>query len=257
MYVFCRTTLLILGVALLPQPLLALDWGLTDPAIKIRSGLTTGSIQNDQHDNRVIGLAASASLPIRGGSALAFELGYDLFPGQNWDATRFDQPVYYNLNGQVISSYQGSPLFLTPNLSGDARAIKMEGFSLRTTWIATAAARFSWQVGLSLDFIRSSSQFTGTLRPVYRTSQGGTTTLPPSNQYEGWAMSVPRTAVTLGAHMGAGYRLSPEHRLEFNIRNIGYGIKDYTPLAYSGQRATLRDKNGRGFVFEVGLSMSM
>ncbi|HJV48048.1 MAG TPA: hypothetical protein VJ549_02115 [Geothrix sp.] len=264
--------LLLASAAILALPLAAQDGSQLNPEFKIRSGLTTGTLAKDLRDNKSFGFALANTFSLGSGKGLSVELGYDVFTGNNRDSMRTTGPVYYNLPGYgVISadSTSGAPLYLLSSSSTDSRSRKMEGFGLRASYVSRIAGieGLSWQVGLSLDHYKSSSEFLIDLRPVYNDASGRPHTLtsyepqdPGGNQiyaHEGYAYQAARTTFTFGAHAGLVYQFTKDFKVEGNLRNIGYGVKDYAPLAYTGQPATLSDKNGRGFVFEIGLSMNL
>lgn len=226
--------------------------------IKIRGGLTT--MQKDIHDNKAFGVAFGAVFPLWKGAGIAVDLGYDYLPSRGWDGLpAANAPIYYNQSGTVISAGpNGNPLFVQAartNGSADSRKTGLEGFSIRGGYIAEIPALpgLSWQAGLSLDRYKSSNQFVGNAVPVYM--NGTTVTNLGGNAYEGWAISHQRSALNLGVYGGLVYQVHENHKLEFNVRNIGFGTQEYHPLAYTGKAAELADKNGRGFVFEVGLTV--
>lgn len=263
--------LLFACAAILAQPLAAQGWLQVNPEFKIRSGLTAGTVAQDLQDNKTFGFAIANTFQLSEGKGISVELGYDTFTGNHRDSMRSGGPVYYNLNGTVISAdpASGAPLYLRPNESTDSRSRRMEGFGLRVSYVnrIPGLPGLSWQAGLSLDRYKSSSEFLIDLRPFYSDANGGVHSLTGYEgvdsagnritSHEGYANQAARTVFTFGAHAGLVYQLSPEFKLEGNLRNIGYGVKDYAPLAYTGKPASLSDKNGRGFVFEIGLSMNL
>jgi hypothetical protein len=264
--------LLFASAAILAQPLAAQGWLQVNPEFKVRAGLTAGNLAKDMRDNKTFGFALANTFPLGEGKGINVELTYDIFPGSTRDVTQYPKTVYANIPGHGIVSSDpntGLPLTLTPALSVDSRANKMEGFGLRGSYVSPipGITGLSWQAGLSLNRYKSSNEFLIDLRAVYIDANGGSHTLTSYNPkdpngtqitaHEGYAGQSNRTVLSVGAHAGLIYQFSKEFKLEGNIRNIGYGVKDYTPLAYSGQPGTLSDKNGRGFVFEIGLSMNL
>lgn len=228
--------------------------------LKLRTGLTT--MQKDMHDNKAFGVAVGATFPLWQSGALVVDFGYDYIPGRGWDALPDKTAkIWYSQNGTVISSGpNGSPLFVQvaqTNGSADSHKTGYEGFSARFAYLAPVAALkgLSWQAGLSLDRYKSSNQFVGNAVPVYM--DGTTVKNLGSNAYEGWAISTNRSTLNAGVFAGLVYQVHENHKLELNIRNIGYGIQDFQPLAYTGRAAQLSDKNGRGFVFEFGLTVKL
>jgi len=254
-----RTPLLFTLVLAGVLPLAAQDLDL-----KVRAGLTAGSITDRLNDNKTMGFAVSHSYPLGRGASLVAELGYDYTPGRGTDALpNSGTPVYFRqADGTVVSNGPGgAPLFLQVGQSNGSlhqTLRKMEGFSLRGSYRAELPwiEKCTWQVGLSLDRIKSRNQSMGNIVPVYKDAGGAVKNLG-ATAYEGWALLEERTAVNLGVHAGLSYQLHENHRLEVNVRNIGYGLRDYTPLAYSGKKAESRDLNGRGFVLEVGLTVKL
>lgn len=252
------TRLALLGAMALAGARLSADG--PDLDLKVRAGLNT--MQKDLHDNKAFGLAVSATFPLWKDAGLMVDFGYDYLPGRAWDALPDPKaPIWYNQGGTILTTGpNGSPLFLQAaqsNGSADSRKTGFEGFSVRGSYLAPipAVSGLSWHAGLSLDRYKSSNQFVGNAVPVYK--DGSSVKNLGSNAYEGWALSRKRAALQLGLHAGVVYQVQENHKLEFNIRNIGYGLQDFQPLAYTGRAAQLSDKNGRGFVFEVGLTVKL
>ena len=262
--------LLLASAAILAQPLAAQDGSSLNPEFKIREGLTAGTLAKDLMNNETFGFALANVFPLKDGRSLSVELGYDVFAGANRETLHTQGPVYFDLNGTVVSADPTShtPLYLSQARSTDTRSFKMEGFSVRVNYQAPVPGveGLSWQAGLSLDRYKSSSEFMIDLIPVYDLNGGAhslTSYLPSDGSgtritaNEGYANQVPRAVFTVGAQAGLVYQISKELKVEANVRNLGYGLKNYTPLAYSGTTATLSDKNGRGNVFEIGFSMTL
>lgn len=264
--------LLLASAAILALPLAAQDGSLLNPQFKIRSGLTAGTLSKDMRDNKTFGFALANTFSLGDGKGITVELGYDIFPGNTKDCLRTPGTVYADVPGYGIVSKDpatGNPLILRPSESTDSRANKMEGFGVRASYQSPipGISGLSWQAGLSLDRYRSSSEFLIDLRAIWVDAAGNWHSMTRYNPrdpngntiaaHEGYAAQSNRTVISVGAHAGLAYQFSKEFKLEGNIRNIGYGVRDYTPLAYSGQPGTLSDKNGRGFVFEIGLSMKL
>ncbi|GLH71707.1 hypothetical protein GETHLI_02090 [Geothrix limicola] len=264
--------LLLASAAILALPLAAKDGSLLNPEFKIRSGLTAGTLAKDTQNNQAFGFALANTFPLGGGRGISVELCYDFFPGNTRDRMQSPSTVYADVPGYGIVTKDPStqnPLVISPINSTDSRAHKMEGFGVRTSYLSPIPGieGLSWQAGLSLDAYKSSNEFLIDLRAVWFDANGNWHSMSryfPRDAngnfvtaHEGYAGQSNRTVVGIGAHVGLAYQFSKEFKLEGNLRNIGYGIKDYTPLAYSGQPGTLSNKNGRGFVFEIGLSMKL
>jgi hypothetical protein len=263
--------LLLAGAAFLAQPLSAQSWLQFAPEFKIQSGLSTGALTKDRDDNQVFGFAVANAFKLDNGSSFSVELGYSVLPGATPERLRTSGTVYYNANGTVYSAdpKTKAPLFLRVNDSTDTRSHKMDGFSLRGAYISPIASvkGLSWQAGLSLDRFKTINEFIIDLRPMYLDANGGAHSMTSYDGFdatgtqitahEGYANSVTSTQLTVGVQAGLIYQLNKDFKVEGTLRNVGYGAKDYTPLAYSGKPGTLSDKNGRGFIFEVGLSLTL
>lgn len=253
-----RTMLgLVLAGALLPLAAQEYD-------LKVRTGLTAGTLAERLHDNKMLGLALSGTYPLGNGAALVAELGYDYLPGRGKDALPASGSAVYfrQADGTVVSTAPGGqPLFLQigkTNGSLQQTLRKMEGFSLRASYQARLPwmEKMTWHAGLSLDRMKSRNQSMGNIVPVYKDASGAVKNLGV-NAYEGWALLEERSTVQIGVHAGLGYQLHENHRLEVVVRNVGQGLREYTPLATTGKKAESRDLNGRGFVFEVGLTVKL
>lgn len=227
------------------------------PAIdfKLRSGTTAGALREDLHGTVMLGLGVGLSFPLAGASGvLTVDAGYEYFPGRAKDCLPGrDRAIWYNYNGTLVTGYNGNPFFVAPSQSygsQDTRNIGFDGFSLRTGYRSQLQGwdGWSWQAGLSLDRMKSKSQLTGFLYPHYM--NGTKDTVLGSNEYEGWAFSRERTKLNLGFYAGLTCEIDATYRCEFNVRSVGYGVKSYTPTAYSGKPAVLEDRNGRGLVGE-------
>lgn len=250
-----RTMLgLVLASALLPLAAQEYD-------LKVRVGLNAGSIVQDLRDNKALGLAAQATFPLGASSALTAELGYDYMPGRGKDRIpeRAGQTLYAQTPGGVVTTGpNGKPLqvLIDRNLgSRDIARRSFEGFSLRGAYRAALPVfeGLAWQAGLSLDAYRSDNEFGGATRPVYVGNDGKLATIGG----ESWVENHERKAFTVGAFAGLVYQLHPNHKLEFNVRNIGYGLKDFKPFTYTGRKGEVVDANGRGWVFECALSVKL
>lgn len=248
---------LVLASALGLLPLAAQDYD-----FKVRVGLNAGSIVQDLRDNKAIGLGAQASFPLSASSALTAEIGYDYLPGRGRDLVpgMLGQNVFAkDAAGNIVTAGpNGAPLQIVidgSNGSKDVRKRGLEGFSLRGGYRAALPLMegLAWQAGLSLDAYRSDNEFSGVLRPVYKAADGKLVRVGG----ESWVENRERKAFNVGLFAGVAYQLHPNHKLEFNVRNIGYGLKDYRPFTTTGKPAEIVDARGRGWVFECALTVKL
>jgi len=256
-----------LGVALtaFSLSLTAMDLN-PDLDLKIRTGLTAGTITKDLQDNKALGLAVGATFKITETGSITVDLGYDYLPGRETDGLPSSAaPIWYNFGTaaapNIQNNFNGHPLFVAPgngNGSADSHKCGFEGFSLRVGYLAPLPwlQQLSWRAGLSLDRYKSTNQFVGNLVPLYTDAEGTVQNLG-ADAYEGWAYSRQRNAFNVGCFAGLTYQVHENHKVEFTVRNVGYGVMSYQPLAYTGKAAQLSDKNGRGWVFELGLTVKL
>lgn len=227
---------------------------------KFRAGLTAGDLKKDFQDNKLMGLAVSGSFPgVLGGSLLA-EVGFDYAPGRGRDNLRQGGPVYYN-PAAPTTTYNGQTLRLDMNTSGDIRKEGMQGFSFRAAYSQPWGVMegLTWHAGATLDAYKVYSEVTLTLIPVYGTGTGTKVPAADGNReyYEGAAVQWKGTKLNLGAYAGATLVLTPNHKLELNLRNIGYTHREYTPFTYSGKAAGMSESTHRGWALEIGLAMKI
>lgn len=249
-----------LGLVLtaLATPLAAKDWS-ENLELKLRMGMNAGSLVTDLSDNKTFGMAIGTAFDLSDTQAITVELGFDYLPGRGKDILPASgTPVFYNQNGTVISSYNGNPLFLQvsdSNGSADSRRRSAQGISLRGGYrqAIPSVPGLSWQAGLSLDRYKSTNEFVGNIVPVYK--DGDEVSNISDNSYEGWAYSRQRAVLSPGAYAGVAYQFQDEYKVEFNVRNVGVGIMNHTPLAYTGRTASFDTSTSRGFLFELSMAV--
>ena len=137
--------------------------------LKLHAGLKSGELQKDHLDNKAMGFAIGARHPW-GKGQLTAELSFDILPGQATDTMPTSGAVY-GPGGAVADPVSHNAYFLRPNESIDWRKESSQGFSLKGGYAAAVAGwqGLSWQAGLSIDAYKTSSEFTGTLRPMVYT----------------------------------------------------------------------------------------
>lgn len=235
----------------------------TGPAFefKLRAGLTAGALRTAHGDNKAMAFGVGVRSPFRGGFLTA-EVSFDLLPGQALDQTPLDGPVYAPAGTSLGTAdpVTHKPYFLRVNESLDLRKESSQGFSLKGGYAAPTgwAEGLSWQAGISLDFAKVSSEFTGTLRPMVLS---GTSPLQVKdaagrNYYEGFAIVQKEAALTPGFYLGLRQELSPDFAVEAHVRNLGARHFDYHPTTYTGATAVMESSTKRGFVFDVGLALT-
>lgn len=227
---------------------------------KLRAGLTAGDLRKDHQDNKLMGVGAMATFPGFAGGALTAEVAFEYVPGRGYDAMRTTGPIYYNPASPATAT-NGQPLRLSLETSGDVRKEGMQGFSTRVGYSQpwSLMEGLSWHAGLTLDAYKVASEYTQTLIPVYGAGNG--TKVPPvdgnKEYYEGAAFQVKGSKITPGLYVGAALKVSANHRVEVNLRNLGYLHREYTPFTYSGKAASLEEKMRRGWALELGLAMKI
>jgi hypothetical protein len=75
--------------------------------------------------------------------------------------------------------------------------------------------------------------------------------------YEGWAFTQEKSKLGLGVLAGVGVPLKDYCTLEFRIRNLSFTHFDYRPFTYTGSPAAVVEATHRGFVFELGFSLTI
>jgi len=252
-------TLLLAAIA--SPSLLAGDQGMTYD-LKVRVGLKGGDLQNKHFDNKAFGFALGIRRPF-GSGHLTGELSFDVFPGQNRDVLPLSGNVYAPAGSGLGTSdpITHNPYFLRTNESLDLRKESSQGFSLKGGYSAPLswADGLSWQAGLSLDAYKTSSEFTGTLRPMVLVGTIPTQVLDTANQnyYEGFAHVAKGTALSPGVFVGLRQQLSEEFALEVNLRNVGLKHYDHRATTYTGSPATTEGSTVRGFVVDFSLSLKL
>jgi len=254
-----RTLLLLAAMA---GPMLdAADEGQTFE-LKLRAGIKAGDLQKKHVDNKAIGFAVGARRPL-GKGFLTGELSFDILPGQAHDATPFGGAVYAPAGTGLGTAdpTTRNPYFLRPNESLDLRKESSQGFSIKGGYAAPLAwnAGLSWQAGLSLDAYKTSSEFTGTLRPMVLVGTTPTQVVDNLNRkyYEGFATVEKGTALAPGFYVGLRQQLSDEFALELNLRNVGVKHFDYRAITYTGRPAATESSTIRGFIVDFSLSLKL
>lgn len=228
---------------------------------KLRAGLTAGTLRQDQGDNKAFGFGLAVREPF-GKGFLTGELSYDILPGRARDTMPTTGPVYAPSGAALgVAGPSGSPYFLRANESLDLRKESASGFSLKGGYSAPLGLfqGLSWQAGLSLDFYRTSSEFTGTLRPYVTTGGVPAQVLDAKGQkyYEGFAIVQHGSVLSPGIYLGLRQSLGEDFSLELNMRNFGARHYDYRATTYTGRPAYMDASTHRGFIFEVCLAMSL
>lgn len=230
-------------------------------ALRMRTGATAGSPSKDLSSHSLVGLGIQGSLPVGPGKVTA-ELGFDYFPGRGRDATQAG-PVYIN-PGAPTTTYLGQPLFLRPQESADQRKESLQGFGLRVGYEAAfpLLEGWDWHAGVSLDRLKTTSEFSGYAVPMYVSNPGTgavSQALDASGRraYEGWAISRQTTKFHPGAFAGVGTAINPNVRLDFTLRSFGYQHQDYAPFTYTGRPAELSERSRRGLALEIGLALKI
>ena len=257
---FLKRSILAAALLCAALPALAGDEG-TTVEYKVGFGLTSGQLRQDQGANQAYGFGVGLRHPYRQGT-VTLDLSYDILAGQALDRTPFNQPVW-GPSGSGLATTDpgtGNPYFLRPNESLDFRKESASGFSLRGGYSAPLGAGLNWQAGLSLDFYRTSSEFTGTLRPMHLNAAG--TPVQAVNgaglpYYEGFATVKAGTALVPGVYLGLRQQLGQDFALELNARNTGARHYDYRATTYTGQPADMASSTHRGFLFQICLAMTL
>lgn len=230
--------------------------------LKLRVGTKSGDLQQDHGDNKVIGFAIGTRRPL-GQGFLTGELSFDVLPGQARDTMPTGQAVYAPAGtGLGISDpVSNNTYFLRPNESIDFRKEASQGFSLKGGYAAPLSWNegLTWQAGLSLDAYKTTSEFTGTLRPMVMVGASPTQVLDSQGRkyYEGFATVSQGTALTPGFYAGLRQQLSDDFALELNVRNVGMKHFDYRATTYTGRPATTESSTIRGFIVDFSLSLKL
>lgn len=230
--------------------------------LKLRAGIKAGDLQKEHADNKAIGFAVGARRPL-GKGFLTGEVSFDILPGQAHDATPFGGAVYAPAGAALgtASPTTQNPYFLRANESLDLRKESSQGFSLKGGYAAplTWNEGLTWQAGLSLDAYKTSSEFTGTLRPMVMVGATPTQVVDSLNRkyYEGFATVAKGTAISPGFYVGLRQQLSEDFALELNLRNVGLKHFDYRATTYTGRPAATESSTIRGFILDFSLSLKL
>ncbi|HLO67929.1 MAG TPA: hypothetical protein VK188_12975 [Holophaga sp.] len=242
-------------------PLLAADTG-SGLDLKLKTGLKAGDVRTALKDNKLFGFAIGGSRAW-GAGRLTFEAGFDLLPGQNYDATRTSGAIWAPAGTGLGTSdpTTGNAYFLRPNESLDLRKESAQGFTIKVGYGAPLAWNpgLSWHAGISLDAYKVSSEFTGTLRPMYLNASGTPTqvTTTQGKYYEGYAFVSTTTGFAPGVFAGLRQEIGEDFAIEVNLRNFGLKHQDYLPTTYTGKPAALETSTKRGFSFDVALCLKL
>jgi hypothetical protein len=230
--------------------------------LKLRAGLKTGTIQTDHADNKAMGFAVGTRRPM-GAGFLTGEVSFDILPGQARDAMPIGKSVYAPAGTGLgtASPTTSNPYFLRPNESIDLRKESSQGFSVKGGYAAplTWNEGLTWQAGLSLDAYKTSSEFTGTLRPMVLVGASPTQVLDAQGRkyYEGFATVAQGKVLAPGFYVGLRQQLAEDFALEVNLRNVGMKHFDYRATTYTGQPATTESSTIRGFILDFSLSLKL
>lgn len=217
--------------------------GKTEPLfeVKVRQGLTTGSLKSDLHDQKLLGLGVEGSFPIAGRGSLVFQLDYSYLPGGDYDNMR-------------ATTFDGRTLAVTN--SADRRKLHLEGFGARAAYRAPFFSGFEWQAGIALNRFRASEEVSGTLRP------SGTT----SAQYESLAYTPEKAKISPAVFAGIKYRVNDVFSLEGNLMGLGFDTVKWQPYWYTGQNTALagqppvgaaKTESRTGFVVEFAIGLRL
>ncbi|BDU76531.1 hypothetical protein [Mesoterricola sediminis] len=230
--------------------------------LKLKTGLKGGSARQELKDNKIFGFALGASRAY-GSGRLTAELGFDILPGQNYDATPFSGAIHAPAGTGlgIADPATGHPYFLRPNESLDLRKESAQGFSLKLGYAAPLSWNqgLSWHAGISLEAYKVSSEFTGTLRPMYVNASGTPTQVATSlgKYYEGFAFVSSGTSFAPGAFAGLRQEIGEDFAVELNLRSFGLKHQDYRPTTYTGAAPVLETSTKRGFSFDVALCLKL
>lgn len=230
--------------------------------LKLRAGVKAGDLQKDHADNKALGFALGARRPL-GKGFLTGEVSFDILPGQARDAMPVGQAVYAPAGAGLgtASPTTGNPYFLRPNESIDLRKESSQGFSLKGGYAAplTWNDGLTWQAGLSLDAYKTSSEFTGTLRPMVLVGSSPTQVLDAQGRkyYEGFATVAQGKVISPGFYVGLRQEIGNDFAVEVNLRNVGMKHFDYRATTYTGQPATTESSTIRGFILDFSLSLKL
>lgn len=258
------TRSLMLLAALAGSSLIAAEEGSTYE-LKLRAGLKGGDLKADHGDNKVIGFAVGARRPM-GHGYLTAELSFDLLPGQARDTMPVGQAVYAPAGTGLGTAdpVTHNPYFLRANESIDLRKESSQGFSLKGGYAAPLSWNegLTWQAGLSLDAYKTTSEFTGTLRPQYLDASGKTVPVmgPLSTKvgyYEGFAIVSQGTTLAPGFYAGLRQQINDDFAVELNLRNVGMKHFDHRATTYTGHPATTESSTIRGFIVDISFSLKL
>lgn len=230
---------------------------------KLGGGLMAGTLRNDQGANQFYGFGAAYRRPWASGT-LVVELSYDILAGQASDKMPLNARVYAPAGPSLGSSdpVTGNAYYLAVGNSIDFRKESAAGFSARVGYAAPLGFwnGLLWQGGLSLDAYKTSSEFTGTLRPMVNDAGGKPGQVLDGNgnkYYEGFAMVREGTGVVPGLYLGLRQQLGEDFAVEFNVRNFGAKHYDWRPTTYTGRPAAMDSSTHRGYVVELCLAMTL
>ncbi len=230
--------------------------------LKLRAGVKAGDIQTVHADNKAVGFAVGTRRPM-GSGFLTGEISFDLLPGQARDAMPVGRAVYAPAGAGLgtASPATGNPYFLRPNESIDLRKESSQGFSIKGGYAAALSWNegLTWQAGLSLDAYKTSSEFTGTLRPMVLVGTSPTQVLDAQGRkyYEGFATVAQGKVLAPGFYVGLRQELGNDFAVEVNLRNVGTKHFDYRATTYTGQPATTESSTIRGFILDFSLSLKL
>lgn len=258
-FIACLFLLPVLGSS---ASLAAQESALSNFEIKLRGGLTQGNLYTDLGSQSMMGVAIGTSVPLAKGRLL-LDLGFEYFPGKDFDNMPTSGTFYYN-PASPSSTYNGQPVRIAINSgsygSADLRKNRFQGFNLRAGYGDKLSASWEWQAGLALDNYTATEEVSGTLYPITTaTALTGISNTAAGGKpyYESLAVTNQKTKLGLGAFAGVTTRLTDEIRLEFNLRSVSYTQLNYMPFTYTGQAATTHQTTRRGFTFEVSLGLSL
>jgi hypothetical protein len=280
---FLRTCLPLALVAAAATSLAAQGTALSNLEIKVRGGYTMGNLFTDLRTQRMMGIAVGTSVPLPAGRLL-LDLGFEYFPGADFDNMPTTGTFYYNPDSPTTAPIGIDPQTVTTRTSNgavtlksagvgsaDRRKNRFQGFNLRVGYGNRLAGTWDWQAGLALENYTATEEVSGTLYPFTYVTTTPTTPFPATvvtptlisnptaggSYYESLMYVNQKTKLGLGAFAGVSTRLSDEIRLEFNLRSVSYTKLKYMPFTYTGQAPTTLETTRRGLALEVSLGMKM
>jgi hypothetical protein len=240
------------GVSLMGQ---AVNPGDFDGSFKPRYGTTFGNIKTDTKMDQSLGLGIEGRYALTGSSWIVGELVYEYYPGKEYDNTQLTGPVYVPSGSSYVTGDANGAYVLKPASSVDSRKAYMAGMSARVGYEAMFSTEWSWQAGITVDFLKYTEEVSGALTPL--TSSGTRIPLPSGYYYESLAVTPHKVSPGVGAFAGVKYMISHDFSLEFNAVSMGYSTQYYNPTTYSGEAPSVSKESRHGFGLEVAFGLKL